>query len=259
MKLRRQFESYRVFLLDGDGVLWRGERPISSALRAVRELIRAGRIVVLVTNNSTKSRDSYRAKLLRLGVDLPLARIYSSSYGAARYAAEMGFREAYVVGERGLLEELELAGIKALWPASCVIAGMDRGFNYEKLRRASSLVREGAYFIATNRDPTLPTEEGLIPGAGSIVAAIEVASGRQADVTIGKPEPYLYELALNDLDANRGEVLAIGDRLDTDIEGAARAGIDSALVLTGVASLEDVKRSTAKPRYVLRSLLDMFE
>ncbi len=136
---------------------------------------------------------------------------------------------------------------------------MDRGFNYEKLRRASSLVREGAYFIATNRDPTLPTEEGIIPGAGSIVAAIEVASGRQADVTIGKPEPYLYELALNDLDANRGEVLAIGDRLDTDIEGAARAGIDSALVLTGVASLEDVKRSTAKPRYVLRSLLDMFE
>ena len=258
MKLRREFEKYRVFVLDGDGVLWRGETPISSAVEAAKALIRIGKVIVLVTNNSTVSRAGYRRRLSSLGIDLPLSRIYSSGYGAARHVSSKGYREAYVVGESGLVEELRLAGVSASEDAECVVAGMDRGFDYSKLARASDLVRAGAYFVATNRDATLPVKGGQIPGAGAIVAAIEVAAGRRADVTIGKPEPFLFEMVLEDLDAERDEVLAIGDRLDTDILGAHNAGIDSALVLTGIATLRDVEKSAVRPDYILKDLSELF-
>jgi len=120
-------------------------------------------------------------------------------------------------------------------------------------------VRNGAYFVATNRDATLPTESGLIPGAGAMVAAVEVAAGRRADITIGKPEPYLYKMVLEDLNVDPSEVLAVGDRLDTDVAGAHNAGIDSLLVLTGVAKREDIERSPVRPTYVLRDLSQVFE
>lgn len=259
MGLREECRKYRLFVFDGDGVLWRGEEPIESAIEAVKKLRKAGKTVVLLTNNSTLSRRDYRYKLRRLGVDLPLENIYTSSYGAALYLRERGTPRVYVVGERGLKEEIREAGARITWKAECVVAGLDRRFNYNKLSIATRLIRGGACFIATNRDATLPAEHGLLPGAGSIVAAIEAASGSRAEATIGKPETYLLEMISRDFKAGRDEMIMIGDRLDTDVEAAQNFGCSSILVLTGVHGLEDLRSGAVKPTFVLRSLSEMFE
>jgi len=257
--LREEYRRYGVFIFDGDGVLWRGEKPIQSGIRAVRKLQKAGKIVVLLTNNSTRSRRDYKSKLQKFGVDLPLRNIYTSSYGAALYLKEKGIHRVYVVGEQGLKEEIRGVGAKITWKAECVVAGLDRRFNYNKLSIALRLISSGACFIATNRDTTLPTEQGLLPGAGSIIAAIETASGSRANVTIGKPEIYLLEMISKDFDVDKEEIIMIGDRLDTDIEAASNFGCSSILVLTGVHGLDNLRDSYVKPTFVLNNLDDLFE
>jgi len=259
VKLKSEFRRYKVFLIDGDGVLWRGDQPIPEAIEAVNTLVKLGFKVALITNNSTLSTEDYGVKLARLGVKIPPNRIYTTSRAAASHLASKGFSKTYVVGEEGLVKELLKAGVKPSRHADSVTVGLDRSFNYRKLAEASELVRRGAYFLATNRDPTLPSPQGLIPGAGSIVAAIEVAAGRKPDVEIGKPQPYLYIHALEDLGADPSEALAIGDRIDTDVLGALNAGITPALVLTGATGYEEVSKTGVKPKYVLETLKKLFE
>jgi len=260
MKLRREFRNFKVFAFDGDGVLWRGRTPIPSAIKVLNKLLSMGKTVVLVTNNSTKSRIMYQEMLRKMGINLPLTNIYCSSYGAAVYLSEHGYRSAYVVGEDGLKEELVKAGIKVKRKAEAVVVGMDRKISYSKIATASRLVRDqGAFFLATNRDATFPTEKGEYPGAGSIVAAIEVAAKKPVDVDIGKPQPYMFQLIMKDHDAEPSEIVVIGDRLETDIAAAKRISAKSILVLTGVAKKEDVEKSREKPDYVLRDLSELLE
>jgi HAD superfamily hydrolase (TIGR01450 family) len=170
-------------------------------------------------------------------------------------------RRVYVVGEEGLVEELKLAGLELAGPeeAECVVVGLDRGLTYSKLEGALRCLSRGALLVATNGDPTLPTERGLAPGAGAILAALEAAAGRRADAVVGKPNAFMYELALREHGIRPGEALAVGDRLDTDVEGAKRAGLAAALVLTGAAKLSDLERARVKPDFVLGSIRDLFE
>ena len=137
---------------------------------------------------------------------------------------------------------------------------MDRKISYSKIATASRLVRDqGAFFLATNRDATFPTEKGENPGAGSIVAAIEVAAKKPVDADIGKPQPYMFQLIMRDHNVEPGEIVVIGDRLETDIAAAKRISAKSILVLTGVAKKEDVEKSRKKPDYVLKDLSALLE
>jgi len=258
--LKPEFARFSAFLLDCDGVLWRGREPIPGAREAVEALRASGRKVLFFTNNATLSRKGYLEKLRGLGFEAEVGEIYCSAYAAAAWLKGR-VKKVYVVGEEGLVEELELAGLEAAGPdeAECIVVGLDRKLTYRKLEEALRCLIRGALFVATNRDPTLPTERGLAPGAGAIVSALEAAAGREADMVIGKPSTYMYELALREHRIEPATALAVGDRLDTDVEGAKRAGLAAALVLTGATGLRELERARVKPDYVLASIRDLFE
>ncbi|RME89123.1 MAG: HAD-IIA family hydrolase, partial [Anaerolineae bacterium] len=221
----------RALLLDMDGVLWRGEQPIGD-LPAIFDRIRALNLgFMLVTNNSTRTPAHYLEKLRHFGVVLEPWQVINSSQAVAALLRERFPQggEVYVVGEIGLLDALREAGFHPSTdeqvPHSplAVVAGMDRTLTYAKIDRAARLIRGGVPFYATNPDKTFPTPEGLTPGAGTVLAAISAASGKEPLIA-GKPSPYLFRIALQRLDVSPLEALVVGDRLETDIAGGQAAG-----------------------------------
>ncbi len=265
-ELKREFEPYSGLILDLDGVIWVGERPIAEALEAVKKLRTLGKKMLFVTNNSTRSRRDYEKRLRDLGLEVDINEIMNSGYATALLLKERyGGGRTYIVGEKGLVEELEGQGLQVISREECwdngadfVVVGMDRGFNYWKIATAMRAIRQGALFIATNADKTFPSEKGLLPGAGTMVAAISTASGKKPDIIVGKPNAHIFEIALKKMNLRREEVLVIGDRIDTDIEGAYKAGIKSLLILTGVTSREEVEKSEIKPNFILNSMKELF-
>jgi 4-nitrophenyl phosphatase len=251
----------RGMILDMDGVLWRDDQSIGN-LPDIFAKIRALDIkVAFATNNATRSAGQYQEKLKGFGVQVDLDQIINSSMATA-FLLKRRFPEGvavYVVGEKGLKETLEQYGFyHAESGAQAVVAGMDRQLTFEKLRQATLLIRAGAAFYGTNPDRSFPTPQGLIPGAGSILAAIEAATDVKPLVA-GKPFPAMLEMALEHLETSPQETLAVGDRLDTDILGGQRAGCRTALVLTGVATRDEVKNWTPAPDLIaanLESLVD---
>ena len=235
-----------VYVFDLDGVLYLGNTPIPHAAETVRRLQDAGKSVYFLTNNSAQTRADYCAKLLRVnGLDVPESAIFTSAYATALYLRQRGAAgcSAFVIGEPGLAAELhDSAGMVAVTqPESAdyhdidyVVVGIDRQFTYDKLHFAHAAIMRGhAQFIATNRDATLPTEDGEVPGGGSLVAALATATGREP-VNMGKPEAHGYEAILEAAKVTAPESVMIGDRLDTDIAVGRRAGAHTVLVLTGV-------------------------
>jgi 4-nitrophenyl phosphatase len=183
-------------------------------------------------------------------------------YATALYLSENGLlpATAYVISDGGLQRELASAGVEVLddddqRPADYVVIGMDRGLSYAKLERAQQEILRGAKFIASNADPTYPVEGGVMPGAGTVVSAVQTATG-QEPVLIGKPKTYMIDQVLERAGVGRGEVLMIGDRLTTDIELAKRAGVTAALVLTGVTTRAEATRAPdhQRPDWILRDL-----
>jgi 4-nitrophenyl phosphatase len=254
---------YKAYFVDMDGVIWVGSKIIEEAVRAVNILHEREKIVIFLTNNSTRSRTSYVKALSDAGIKWASERhVVSSGYATALYLKKLyGGGKAYVVGESGLMEELISQGFEIAEPEDCwdkvdfVVVGMDRKFDYEKLWNAMTAVRNGAVYIATNMDPTFPSERGLAPGAGAIVAAISTGAGKSPDIVVGKPSRIMFDIAVEI--AGTSNALVIGDRLDTDIVGAKSAGLDSLLVLTGVTKPDDLKKFDVKPNYVLNSLIDI--
>jgi 4-nitrophenyl phosphatase len=224
-------------LFDLDGTLYRGETVIPHAVETVRELVQLGVRVGYVTNNSTKTRVQFAQKLQALGFPAEPEQTFGTAYGVARYARSIGVRSVYAVGEEGLVDTLTEHGIHVCDGADrvdAVIVGLDREFHYRRLRAAMAHILAGAQYVATNADTTYPLEGGqLIPGAGSIVAAVTAASGVTPHV-IGKPNPDLINLAMQSLGVKPARTLVVGDRMDTDIEAGQRAGCPVHLVLTGV-------------------------
>jgi len=258
------FQKYDLFLIDLDGVVWRGEMPIRENLPTIKKLVEKKK-VYFVTNNSSLHREEYIEKLRKLGIETTLARIVTSGFISAEYTRKRKISSVFIIGEEGLKKEFLQKGIEVLsepdevisfsssLPSGLVI-GLDREFNYKKLWCAQKILSSGGHFIATNRDSTFPLEEGIAPGAGCIVAAVEYASSRKPDVIIGKPFPFLYLYALQREGIKKKRVIVIGDRIDTDIEGAYRAGVDSLLLLTGVTKGSDVEKYKIRPTYISESL-----
>lgn len=244
-----KLDEYDLLILDIDGVVWLDGEPIESSIRAINEM-RSEIKIVFLTNNSTRHRRAIASLLRDIGIPWVSERdIFTSASVLASLSSELGIRNCYVVGESGLIMELEEVGIE-ISDEGDVCVGLDRSFNYEKLKIAVRNILSGAMFLATNYDRLLPTQEGAIPGAASMVSAISAACGREPDIIVGKPNPIMFLHASASVGAKRP--LVIGDSVETDILGAMRAGMDSALLLR-----EGRGGTGPRPRYVLRDLEEL--
>lgn len=249
-------EKYDCFLLDLDGVLLRSSKLIKGAKKSLNELKKRGKVVIL-SNNSTRSRKGMENRLQKAGLNIKKNEIVNSSYITARYLKnQYGPSKVYAIGEGGLEEELKLANHSVVEPekANFLIVGMDRFFDYQKLNDGLQCMLTGARFFATNTDPTYPTKDGQLPGAGSMVGAVK-GLGFYPQKVLGKPSASSVDIAMDFAgETNKERCLLIGDRLETDILAAENAGIDSLLVLTGITTRGDVSNSKIKPTYVKESL-----
>ena len=247
-----------LLLLDLDGTVWRGTEPVPGVPALLAERVARGDTVVYVTNNSLHHRAAYVPRLRALGAPVTIEHVVTSARATALYVAGLAPRveRVLVVGSDGLAAELREAGLtvtmageagpayrsgmdatEAAGRPQVVVAGLDRSIDYDRLAVAAACIRAGSPFIASNRDPVFPTERGFEPGAGSIVAALEAASG-VVPVSLGKPEPLLLHEAARAAGLPLSDAVLIGDSLHTDIPAARAAGIRSVLVLTGVARAE---------------------
>lgn len=246
----------RALILDMDGVLWRGDLPLGDLPTIFREINQQGFKVVLATNNAILSVEQYQQKIERFGVKLDEWQIINSSQATARYLSKKYPHGGpiFIIGEEGLYTTLEREGYyHSEKNAKAVVAGLDRTITYEKLKLATILIRNGSEFIGTNPDKTYPMPEGLVPGAGSILAALEAATEIPPRI-IGKPAPEMYYAALERLGTTPEETLVVGDRLETDIAGAQATGCLSGLVLSGVTDLEMAKNWNPPPNFIFKDL-----
>ena len=231
---------YDQVILDLDGCVWVGEDAVDGSVEAIATLRAAGKRVAFATNNSWQPGEDHVARLWRLGVQASLGDVVTVG-GAVQHllAGTRTGQTVFVIGSQALLRHVEEAGLKVVngtdraSNADVVVIGGTDQVDYDALRSASLSVHRGADLLATGRDPTLPTADGPWPGTGAILAAVETASGQQAEI-VGKPMPQLFETALDRL--GDGRTLVVGDRLDSDIEAAHAAGLDAALVLSGDGS-----------------------
>jgi HAD superfamily hydrolase (TIGR01450 family) len=238
---------YDLVIFDLDGVVYLGGEPVPGAAGAITTIVDGGIPVAYVTNNASRRAEEVAALLRSLGVPARDDQVLTSAQAAAALLAEQCPPGApvLVVGAPALSEEVRAVGLSPVPTAGdgpvAVVQGYGPSVGWADLAEACVAVRAGARWVATNTDATLPSPRGPLPGNGSLVAALSAALGRRPDMVVGKPSPTLFEVAARRRDARR--VLVVGDRLDTDIEGAVRAGMDSLLVLTGVSTAADLLRA----------------
>ena len=237
-----------LMIFDLDGVIYRGDELIRNADKVIQELKNQAIKVVFNSNNSTITRKKYVEKLKSFNIQTELSNIYTSaSITSVEIAKIKKNSNVFVIGEIGLRQELEAVGHKIVVEPinygniDFVIVGLDRNFNYNSLEIAQKCILEGkAKFYATNADSTLPVANGLKPGAGVIVKALEICTDQKPIKIFGKPEPFGIQLILNDFKIKPNNACIFGDRLNTDILAGNRAEITSIAVLTGVTSKEDI-------------------
>jgi 4-nitrophenyl phosphatase len=250
-------EALRGFLVDLDGVVYTGTEVVPGAPKFF-ELLRQRDIpFLLITNNSSRRADQFAAKLATMGIAVRPAEVLTSAQATAELlaaSASPGSR-AFVIGEDGLRSCLESVGFELVDDPKVdyVVVGLDRGFNYEKLTIAIRAVLNGAQFVGPNPDTSLPMEDGLCPGAGAFQAAITAATG-VSPLIVGKPEPTMLNIGLRLLGCTPAEAAIIGDRLDTDIVGGHRAGLNTVLVLSGIATRAELETSPVQPDFVFQDL-----
>jgi 4-nitrophenyl phosphatase len=251
----------QAFILDMDGVVWRGTQPVGDLPALFAKMARRGYKVSFATNNATASPENVRAKLAGFGVKVDLDQIVTSAMAVASYLQEKHPQggPVYIIGEEGLIKPLQEAGF---YPSEkdclAVVAGMDHNFNFEKLTKAARIIRSGVVFIGTNPDKTFPSPEGLSPGTGSLLAGIETASGITPQI-IGKPYPSLFQLSMKRMGVTADRTLVVGDRLETDILGGYNAGCPTALVLTGVATRAEGEAFHPQPDWIANSLTELVD
>jgi 4-nitrophenyl phosphatase len=253
----------KALILDMDGVIWKSDAPIgdlSTIFKRIREL---GLKFVFATNNGTKTPEEYQRKLADLGVDIEPSQVVTSAMGIAFLLAQKYPRgtKIFMIGEEGIrsaLEEkgFEILGVDRASEAEAVVMGIDRSVNFQKISEATLLVRAGRPFYTTNTDRTFPTPRGEIPGSGAWLSVVTTATGIQPTVA-GKPFPYLMELSLEKLGTKKAETLVVGDRLETDIAAGQSVGCPTALVLSGVSTLEHAKAWTPAPDIIAGSLSEL--
>ena len=243
-------------IVDMDGVLYRGQESLPGAREFLTYLVEERVPFILATNNSTLTPGQYVAKLTGMGMDVTEDRILTSGQASALHIARVApaGTKVYAIGEDGLLSALREQGFElAERDVQYVVVGLDRQLTWHKLRVAALAIRAGAAFLGTNPDTTLPTEEGLVPGNGANLAALEAATGVAPQI-IGKPQPTLLQLAMDKMGVAQDGTAIIGDRLETDILGGQNAGITTVLVLSGIATRAELEDSPHRPDLVFEGL-----
>lgn len=246
-------------IFDMDGVLWKDENPLGD-LKQIFQLINRDNIKYgFGTNNSTKTPEEYREKLGTLGIPSTPELIMTSAIALVKMMLNKfpNGGPVFIVGENGLINALNSAGFyhqdeKVL----AVVGGLDRQINYDKFKKVILLLQQNVDFFFTNIDTTFPTPLGIIPGAGSILKAIEVASGRKA-IVAGKPEPLIFNYSISNLKSKPETTLVIGDRLDTDILGGINSNCPTAMVLTGISKKIDIIKSGIKPDFIFEDITEL--
>jgi len=244
-------------LIDLDGVVYRGDVPLPGATELGPTLSNLGIDYAFVTNNATLTPDSYKEKLLGMGVAVDPERIVTSAIATVEHLKRLSPAggNVCVVGEQGLIQALSDAGFNVTdSDPAFVVAGLDRNLTFQRLVAATRGIMGGAAFIATNTDRALPVEDGLWPGAGAIVAAIATATGVQPTI-MGKPEPTLLQVALRRLGARPQDAAIVGDQVQTDIRAGIAAGMATILVAADLA--EDVPGISAD--LVVRDLGELLD
>lgn len=245
-------------ILDLDGTVYLGSEAVDGARRGIETLRAAGVDCVFLTNNPIERRQTYRDRLRAIGIDAALEDVLTSATITASYLSRRHPDEpTFVIGEEPLTAELEAAGVCVTSDPSAagiVLASMDRNFAYADLEDVLTAFENEPQFYATNPDRTCPVADGEIPDAAAMIGAIEGLTGRDLDAVIGKPSATAVSVAATHLGAEPTRCLVVGDRLETDITMGQRAGMDSALVLSGVTDRADLSTSTTTPTYVIESL-----
>lgn len=262
------------FLIDLDGVVWIGREPVPGSPQALRALLDADKRLVFVTNNPGRPPAAYAERLRDLGVEVGEEQIVTAGMVVARLAGEAAAAagpdgSAFVIGAPALKEMVAASGARLLegeaaWEADVVVVSGHRGFDYAELLTAKRALDRGASLFATSHDPTMPFPGGEVPGTGAVLAAVEVASGRRAEIA-GKPERHLFEMAIeavrwsfssnnDEKDHRNGRLAMVGDRITSDIEGGRQAGLETVLVLSGTTSREQAEAADPPPDHVLDDL-----
>lgn len=258
-EIRARLAPVRCFLLDMDGTFYLGDRLIDGSLDFLAALERTGRTARFLTNNSSKSASVYAKKLERMGVDARYRDVISSAHAAAHYCMKtFPGKKCYLLGNPMLREELLAMGMNLTEEdADYVLVAFDTTLDYQKMCVVCDYIREGKPYIATHPDYNCPTETGFIPDMGAIMAFIEASTGRKADVILGKPYRGIVDEALMRTGFALGEMAMVGDRLYTDVATGVKHGMTGILVLSGEATMEDVKSSDVKPDLIFGRLADM--
>jgi NagD protein len=249
------------YVFDLDGTVYLGDIPLPGAIDALAALRARENRVVFLSNNPTKTRSQYVAKLTRLGVPADLSEVVNSSFAMVRWLLrEAPGSRVFVVGEQPLKDELEAAGFRLVDTAAeteFVIASFDRTFDYRKLQIAFDAIRAGARFAATNPDRYCPVPGGGEPDCAAMTAAIEACTNTRVEVVVGKPSPLMVEIVGELVGLPLDRCIMVGDRLGTDIAMGKAAGMATALPLTGETTREMLATSPIQPDYVIESLMEL--
>jgi NagD protein len=250
----------RCWLTDMDGVLVHEGLAIPGAAEFLNRLRERGRRFLVLTNNSIYTARDLRARLAASGLDVPEEAIWTSALATAKFLEDQHpGGSAYVIGEAGLTTALhEIGYVLTDTRPDYVVLGETRTYSFEAITKAIRLIEAGARFIATNPDPTGPSNEGPLPACGAVAALITKATGKEPYV-VGKPNPMMFRSALNAIDAHSETTAMIGDRMDTDVVAGMEAGLETYLVLTGVMTRAGVEGYPFRPSHVVDSVADLVD
>lgn len=248
----------RNYLIDMDGVIYRGKNMIPGADRFVKRLEKLGRKFLFLTNSSDNTPAHLRERLSGMGIQVDVGCFYTSALATAAFLhAQKPEGKAFIIGEQGLGEALSEVGYTITeTDPDYVVLGETKNYDFYQLATAIRLIDGGIPFVATNPDVTGPFDGGIIPACGSFAALIEKATGR-TPYFVGKPNPLIMRKALRTLDVHSTETAIIGDRMDTDIVAGMESGMETILVLTGVTNREDLINYPYRPDFIFNSIADI--
>ena len=262
-KNAEQLKEKTLYLLDMDGTIYNEDQIFDGTLDFLEELKRRGAQYVFITNNSSRSVEDYVKKVRAMGIDAGYENFYTSSQATAAYIKEhyLG-KKVYCMGTRSLVKELEEAGISTVTraddSAQVVLIGFDTENTSEKIRDTCIMLGKDLPYLATNPDLVCPVSFGYIPDCGSMSIMLKNATGKEP-FFIGKPEPVMVNCVLKKLNKKQEETVIIGDRLYTDIKTGERSGVDTICVLSGEATMEDIRQGDIKPTYIFDSIKEVYE
>ncbi len=256
--------SKKAFILDVDGVICRGSKPIAAGVEGVKKLLDMGKKVVFVSNNSTRSRRMLIERFRGFGIEVEEKSLIVATYATASYLRKFGKLDVFTTGEEGLIEELELAGHRIVDydDAECLVVASNRKLDYDLMTKALRCCLRVERYVATNPDKIFPGFMGPIPGTGMIIGALYWMTNRMPDAVIGKPSEIIMKEALRVLGCNASEVAVVGDQIDVDVAAGRKVGCQTVLVLSGVTTPEnlgEVVERYGKPDFIVKDLASIFK